>query len=249
VHVDLEQRTLEWQSEYARANGALTQFIGELEMNSRVQALGLEGEELPEQVDLAYWSNGRYRELLDKSRQLLAILLQEQRSISTEELRETYSKLLPVIADKFESIIFEARLNALNSQLRMNIAERALQALEMQGFQLNAAGYANQDMRASFSASLENQDGSRVIIEVLPPEQTNEELTNELVVITNHPYLRTEQEARLQWQELCRSLHQYDLEVSRPEIRSTPPLPTTNPVERPMVQTEPLSRAERHHHV
>ena len=244
MHAELEQCTLEWQSEYVRAKGALTQFVSELELVSTVSAFGLDGEELPEQVDLTYWSNGKYHELLDKSRKLLAMLSQEQRSISTEELRQTYSKLLPAIADKFESIIYEARLNALNSQLRMNIAERALQALEMQGFQLNSAGYANQDMRASFSANLESSDGSRVMIEVLPAETSSQELTNELVVITNHPNLRTEHEARLQWQELCRSLQQYDLHVSRPEIHSAS-LPAAEPVERPAVLTERIPRAER----
>jgi hypothetical protein len=248
LHAELEQRTLEWQSEYARAKGALTQFVSELEMSSTVSAFGLEGEELPEQVDLTFWSNRKYHELLDKSRKLLAILSQEQRSISTEELRQTYSKLLPVLADKFESIIYEARLNALNSQLRMNIAERALQALELQGFQLNSAGYSNQDMRTSFSAHLKNPDGSQVMIEVLPAETSSQELTNELVVITNHPYLKTEHEARLQWQELCRSLHQYDLHVSRPEIRSAP-LPAAESVEHPAVLTERLPRAERRSNV
>src|SRR5215211_4023341 len=192
LHFDLEQRIVEWQTEYERAQHALTQFIAELELNSKVNAFGLEGEELADQVDLAYWSNGAYRELLDKSRQLLTLMSQERRSISTEELRRTHTEFLPVLMEKFESIIYDALLGALNSQLRMNIAERALQALETQGFKLNEAGYADHDMRTAFKANLENPDGSRVMIEVLPAERTKPELTNELVVITAHPYLKTE---------------------------------------------------------
>jgi hypothetical protein len=211
--------------------------------------VGLEGEELSEQVDLAYWSGGKYHELLDKSRQLLRLLSQEQQTISTEELRRTYGELLPVVEDRFESIIYEARLNALNSQLRMNIAERALQALEIQGFKLSGAGYANQDMRAAFTASLENFDGSRVLIEVMPTGTTKPDLTNELVVITNHPHLRTEHEARLQWQELCRSLGQYDLQVGRPEVRATPPPTASTPAVQPAVTHTPIVRSKRHHHV
>jgi hypothetical protein len=249
LRFELEQRTIEWQREYARAQSALTEFIAELEMNSKVNAFGLEGEELTEQVDLAYWSNGKYRELLDKCRQLLMILSHERHSITTEELKQTYKELLPVILEKFEAVIYNARLNALNSQLRMNIAERALQALETQGFKLSGAGYANKDMRAAFTANLENPDGSRVMIEVLPAEKTKQELTNELVVITNHPYLKTEHEARLQWQELCRTLNEYDLHVSRPEIHSAPPLIIADPVEKPSAFNEPLIRSKRHHNV
>jgi hypothetical protein len=248
LHLELEQRIVEWQTAYARARGALTQFIAEMEMNSRVNAFGLEGEELTEQVELSYWSNGRYRELLDKCRRLLALLSQEQRSLSTEELVQTYKDFLPVVVERFESIIYEARLNALNSQLRMNIAERALQALEVQGFRLNAAGYANQDMRAAFTANLENPDGSRVLIEVLPTDKMKQELTNELVMITNHPYLKTEHEARLQWQELCRTLNQHDLQVSCPEIRPAP-LASTNPTKTSPQLSEALAQSKRHHNV
>jgi hypothetical protein len=224
LHFELEQRTLEWQTEYEQARSTLTQFVAELEINSSVNAFGLEGEELPEQVDLSYWSNGKFGQLLDKSRQLLGVLTQEDRSISREELRQTHLNLLPAIRERFESIIYEARLNALNSQLRMNIAERALQALEIHGFRLNESGYMDKDMRAGFTATLENTEGSRVMIEVLPAQKAQPELTNELVVITNHPSLKTEHEARLQWQELCRTLNEYDLRVSRPEVRATPTL-------------------------
>jgi hypothetical protein len=205
----------------------------------------LEGEELIEQVDLAFWSNGKYRELLDRSQRLLMLLAQERRSISTEDLKRTYNEFLPLLRETFESIIYEARLSALNSQLRMNIAERALQALETHGFRLNASGYTNKDMRAAFTANLENADGSQVMIEVLPTQKAQQELTNELVVITNHPTLRTEHEARLQWQELCRTLNQYDLDVSRPEIRATPPLTAAEPAP----QDVPLILSKRHHHV
>lgn len=250
LRLELEQRTLEWQAEYERARNTLTEFVNELEMNSSVNAFGLEGEELPEQVDLAYWTNGRFQELLVKSRQLMGILIHEPQSITVEELRQTYATLLPALREKFESLIYDARLGALNSQLRMNIAERALQALEIHGFRLNQSGYSNEDMRAAFTATLENADGSRVLIEVLPTQKPQQELTNELVVITKHTYLKTEHEARLQWQELCRTLNEFDLSVSRPEIRDTPPpLSATETVEGATRRKEPLIQSQRPHHV
>jgi hypothetical protein len=224
LHFELEQCIVEWQAEYEKANHAIHQILPDLELNSRVNALGLQGEELIEQVDLDYWTEGKYRQLLNVCRKVMAGLVQDQEHISTEELRRINAELFPIITERFESIVYEARLNALNSQLRMNIAERALQALEIHGFKLNESGYANKDMRGRFMADLENVDGSRVSIQVLPKDPSAQELTNELVVITNHPYLKTEQEARLQWEELCRSLNQYNLNVSRPEVRAAPML-------------------------
>jgi hypothetical protein len=238
LHFELEQRILEWQTEFERARSILKQSIAELEQNATIPALGLAGEELPEQVDVAYWSNGRYRDLLDKCQHFLDMLSQEQRSLSAEEMRHANHELLSIIQERFESIIYQARLNALNSQLRMNIAEQALQALEVHGFSLNEAGYVDKDMRAPFTAQLSNSDGSRVTIQVLPTDRTTQELANELVVVTKHPSLKTEQEARLQWEELCRTLNQYNLNVGRPEIHTTPPASTERAGQPPILNQE-----------
>lgn len=243
LHIELEQRILEWQTEFERARSGLNRSIAELEENATVTALGLEGEELPEQVDVPYWSNGKYSDLLEKCRNFLSLLTEEQRALSTEELRHANTELVSVIRERFESIIFEARLNALSSQLRMNIAEQALQALEVHGFRLNESGYMNKDMRSPFTAQLENLDGSRVTIQVLPADRTTQELANELVVITRHPYLKTEHEARLQWEELCRALNLYNLSVGRPEVRAAPPA-DPGPSEPPPLLDLQLTSAE-----
>lgn len=248
LHFELEQCIVEWQTEFERARSTLQQSIAELEQNATVTALGLEGEELPEQVEVAYWSNGKYNDLLDKCRNFQAMLTQEQRSLSTQELRQANHEVLAFIRERFESIVYEARLNALNSQLRMNIAEQALQALEVHGFKLNESGYVGKDMRAPFTAQLDNADGSQVTIQVLPTDKTPQELANELVVVTRHPSLKTEQEARLQWEELCRTLHEYNLDVGRPEIRSAPPA-ISERSEHPQLLNQELVASERQQNV
>ncbi|HSL46697.1 MAG TPA: hypothetical protein VK897_24895 [Anaerolineales bacterium] len=249
LHLELEQCVAEWHSEYQKAYSALDGFIDELELNAAVNAFGLGGEELPEQVDVAYWSNGQYALLLEKARELLRLLEQDQRHIPTAELTRTHRELLPVIQERFESIVYEARLRALNSQLRMNIAETALQALEIHGFTLHGAGYENEDMRAPFTAQLGNADGSRVTIQIMPSQKATQELTNELIVITNHPYLKTEHEARLQWEELSRSLSQYDLQVSRPTVSAVPPMPLPEQTEVSIAQTQQPTGTKRFHNV
>jgi len=242
LHIELEQRSLEWQTLYAQTSSVLHQVLSELEVNATVNAFGLQGEELPDQIDLAYWSDGKYSQLVVKCNHFVELLRQDKARITTEELRRIHAELPRVVRESFEAIIYDSRLKALNSQLRMNIAEKALEALECHGFQLNEAGYVDKDMRAPFMAQLSNADGSRVTIQVLPTDQTTRELTNELIVITNHPYLKTEHEARLQWAELCRSLNEYNLDVSRPEVRSVPAIDISNP----MSETPLLTRQTVH---
>ena len=224
LRFELEQRVLEWQTEYRRAYHAIRDVLAEVELNARVSALGLQGEELAEQVDVAYWIGGEYQRLLDNCRHVLDALVQEQHTISTEDLRRTHQEWRPQLLDRLASLVYEARLRALSSQLRMNIAERALQALESHGFMLDRSGYAEDDMRQAFRAFLENDDGSQVTIEVVPDQGADQELANELIMTTEHVELKSEHEVRLQWQELCQSLNQDHLFVSRPEIRALPPV-------------------------
>jgi hypothetical protein len=244
LHFELEQCIVEWQTEYEKTNHTIRQILTDLELNSSVNALGLQGEELSDQVDLDYWTEGKYRQLLDVCRKVRTRLDQDQEHLSTEELKRVNTELFPFMTERFESILYEARFKALNSQLRMNIAERALQALEVHGFKLNESGYADKDMRARFTADLENSDGSHVSIQVLPNDQSTQELTNELIVITNHPYLKTEQEARLQWEELRQTLNQYNLNVSRPEVRSIPPGSMPDPRKSPTFINQQLLHAK-----
>jgi hypothetical protein len=238
LNAELEKRVVEWEMEYERAYRLIKQILERLDQNSKVAALGLDGEELDEKVDLSYWTNDRYRQLVEKAQEFLVFLEKDRSSISTEGLKRISTELPPAITAFFESLVYEARLSALNSQLRMNIAERTLHALEVHGFQLSEAGYTNKDMRSAFTALLANPDGSQVTVQVIPTAETDQELANELVVVTNHPDLKTEHEARLQWEELSRSLQQFDLNVSRPEIRSAQSMPQPGQATRPRVFDE-----------
>ena len=238
LNAELEKLLVEWEMEYERAYRLIKQILARLEQNSKVAALGLDGEELDEKVDLTYWTNNRYRQLVEKARELLVFLEKDRPYISTEELKRISMELPVAMTAFFESLVYEARLSALNSQLRMNIAERALQALEVHGFQLSEAGYTNQDMRSTFTALLANPDGSRVTVQVIPTTKADQELANELVMVTNHSHLKTEHEVWQQWEELSRSLQQFDLNVSRPEIRSAAPMPQPGWADRPRVFDE-----------
>jgi hypothetical protein len=222
LNFELEQELIQWQTRFDRTYLAINEFISQMEANAFVAAVGLKGEELPNQVELNYWTNDKYNELLNHCRQLAIYMIQDQNILSLDDIDRIYLQIIPVIQESFESLILDARLNALNSQLRMNIAEKALNALENHGFLLDTAGYKDDDMRSEFNAHLECPDGSEVSIQVIPTEIPAGELSNDLVVITTHPYLKTEHEARLQWDELSHTLSQYNLKVSNPKIHPMP---------------------------
>jgi hypothetical protein len=245
LNLDLEQLLLQWQSAFQTTRSAVNGLIIEMEANGRIHGLDLSGSELPDLIDLDFWTGGRYHQLLEHCKDLSAFLDEDRDVLSLEDVGRIYGQVLPAIRESFASMISDARLNALNSQLRMNIAEKALEALEQQGFVLDSAGYSGDDMRAQFNARLACADGSQVTIHVLPDENSDKELANELVMITTSPYLKTEHEARLRWEELSRTLSQYELTVGRPEIHSPTTASSFAENERARTQEQSQTYSER----
>lgn len=245
LQFELEQSTFLWRTEFEKTYFSILSLFSEINSTDSVNALGLQGEELPNSVDLNYWTKGEYQQLLDHCRQYAEFMNRAQEKLSMGDIERILNQIIPMIRESFESIVYEARLRALNSQLRMNIAETALQALEHHGFKLDEAGYTDSDMRSEFNAHLNCIDGTQVSIQVVPTGRENEELTNELFVITTHPYLKTEHEARLRWEELHQALNQFNLNVSRPEVLQLPAPFSQGQSEYPQALEQKFSRSER----
>ncbi len=81
---------------------------------------------------------------------------------------------------EFDSVVYHARLAVINSQLRINIADIAVHALEQQGFVMDEAGYEQGDGHRPYSVTMHNVENSRVVIHVDPVSDV--ESTNALIV-------------------------------------------------------------------
>ena len=117
----------------------------------------------------------------------------------------------PAFQEELDRLIVDARLAALNSQVRINIADLVVQALEQQGFVLQESKYNNNDQRKAFSARVQNLEGSEVIIQVMPvPGDAGR---NELQLHSLDKDQRTEHELRKRSHEITRTLNDYGLVV------------------------------------
>jgi hypothetical protein len=250
LHFELEQQEIQRSAGYERICQETRQILEDMESGREVNAIDMQGEELPEKVELDYWTSGNYQRLLKDCRKLFQDLVQDAQHISDIEISRIHDQILPAFRASFDSIIYEARLNVLNSHLRMNIAEKAQQALERHGYHLCDEGYASYgDMRGYYKVQLKNRDGTQVTIQVLPKEDTEQQLTNDLVVITEHPYLKTEQEARMKWDEIHETLTHYNLNVSRPQTETESAVSTSESPDRATLQTGQPIRIQRKNHV
>ena len=133
------------------------------------------------------------------------MLHNNKHEITFDDLEKLSTQTIPKFKQMFSEILLEARQNALNSQIKINIAYFAMKALEKHGFSLQEAQYENNDMREAFSAQLCDMDGSNIILQINPNKQGN---SNELVIDTVDNTIHTEDEYMQRWEVIKKSIQE-----------------------------------------
>lgn len=237
LRVELETRAMEWQNQFEMTYSAAKELYKTVLANAQVPALDVAGNELPFPIDLDYWSRNAYRVLLNEAKQFQQYLRAHHQTLSSQELQRVRNQELPVLQDRLESMIYEARLEAIQSQLRINIADLALQALEVQGYRLQEARFANDDMRGPFVATLINDDQSSISLRILPKE--GQDLASDLQIVSNDSAIRTAGELFARFQAIRSSLGQKGLTIRQVQSTSAPGQ-TDDGVENPLLPERPI---------
>jgi ferritin-like metal-binding protein YciE len=208
LRLKLERYENEWSSLYQAAWEAVYQLLDIANDSRMCSAHDLDGQELPILVDSNYWSNGELQRAIDAIEEL-GLRLQTV-DISLTDLNQILKNELPRARKSVEQAIFLARLAVLNSQLRINIADLVIEALQKQGYILQQAEYSRDDQRLAYSAKVRNLEGNEIVIQVHPCEEMG---MNELHLVSLDREQRTEHELRQRSFEVTRSLSNYGLKV------------------------------------
>ena len=211
ARLELERLTSEWQFLFQAALGAMEELLDTLNANKYIPALDEQGRELSIQIHLGQWSEHRYTDLTRQVKSLLSRLRTEAHSFTSAELMDILKTSIPGFEREFDTLVYEARLAVIYSQIRINIADIAIQALEWQGFVVTGHGFEGNNMRQPYLISLQNIEGSQVVIRVNPIQSA--EASNDLVIESHDTPARTESELRSRSQEILRSLARYGLRV------------------------------------
>ncbi len=181
------------------------------EENQTCPAHDLDGNELPEWIDVNFWTEGDLEKQTILLRELVKDLRERGETFDLTTLRELAEQDLPRRYDQLSETIYQARLGVLNSQLRINIADLVVQALEQQGFSLVQSEYANCDQRNGFSARVRNREQDEIVIQVAPdPDVLGK---NELHLISLDRARRDERELYGRSREVAQSLDRRGLQV------------------------------------
>jgi hypothetical protein len=227
ARVDLERMEAEWQVLFCSAwEGACNIHALAME-NQEAEAVDLDGAPVNVMLDVDYWTSGSLSNVFYEVEELFKKMEDTEHLPSTVELRRMLKNQLPEIQDELGEAVFNARVAAINSQLRINIADLVVQALQEQGFSLENASYQGVDMRQSYAARMMNFEGNEVEIQVAPYGSGIGE--NELHVRSFDEQLRTEHELLQRWREINQSLAQRGLSVRQAEVVGAPHMVRENP--------------------
>ncbi len=211
LHLQLEQAQNEWRMLLLSVWETINHLIILTEQSQVVEAIDLEGVPLPFDIQVEEWWPGRLSQIYQDLTQAKEMVQYEPNQLDNSTLRHWLDEDLPAYYHALEDAVLFARVSTLNAQLRINIADLVIQALQEQGFALEAGDYASADVHNAYEARLMNLEGCEVIVQVAP---TGEALgDNELHLQSLDREERSEYELQQRWFEISQSLSAFGLEV------------------------------------
>jgi len=215
LRISLEEKTSEWQASYQINSDELQRLYQDILNTSVIPAIGIEGEDLGIDIEVNYWAHGQLSQLRNNIKTIVSTFHSDQEKITFDDLNKLSTEAIPKLKQLFSDIVLEARQNAINSQIKINVAYYAMKALEQHGFSLQDAHYSNGDMREGFSAQLSDPDGSNIVLQITPNKVDN---SNNLMIDTIDDTVHTEDEYMQRWEVIKKSIQECGIQVSPVQV-------------------------------
>lgn len=171
LRLELEQKQQEWLFYYQASLTDLRSLITEVQTHRECEVevgQGSDAETFKCEVD--YWTNGRLSEYENQLNQLESQLVEGEATLTTEQIKnigENINQLQPILGE----ILEQARCSILNSQLRVEIADRIIETLENIGYSLIDDTYEGEDQRNAFVVKVKNVAGDEVVTVISPESE------------------------------------------------------------------------------
>lgn len=210
LRVDVEWADREWQLVRQAARESLLVARVRIDEVATATAFAADGTELTDSpLNVDHWSGGALSSLAAEIDLELAGLGDR----STDELRALVDERAPQLRNRVEDVLDQARLAQLGAQLRLNMADVAVELLTGAGFELVDHTYAGDDQRSAFYAKVVHPDGSEVVVDVSPAQ--GDPAAAELSILT-YDEVGADEIRQTRAQELAVALREHGLAVGAP---------------------------------
>lgn len=224
LRLELEQLDQEWRTLQAQAFGTASRLLSEAQANRKLADVEATGEI----VEVNYWTGGKLTCLEEDIIAALNDAENKNKPLSIADMHKMVEITLPEMDHRISDIVAEAQLAVISSQLRTNIADKAMSALETQGFEVieNGGVYEGEDMRGAFVAKAVNKAGSEVVISVIPEGDKNR-----MTIDSFEPSAIAPGVLLRRSQEMAQAMRNQGLDVTNPATASENPSETNRNLE------------------
>lgn len=171
LRADVELRDAEWRAAHLAALSAVTALVEQVRY-SAVMQVSDEETGVTAELDVDFWSEGELAALETEARALEDRVNEDAAPLTAAELRAVAERDVAALDRRLTEIVTKARTRQWASQIRVNLAEMVVDALEeTTGYTWQGdATYAGEDQRGAFYSKLRHPDDSEIVVEVAPDE-------------------------------------------------------------------------------
>ncbi len=174
LRLELEQKEQEWLLLYNAAWEDLKSLIAEVQANRECEVeVGQEDEQQKFKLEVDYWVNGRLSQYEQQLSRLESQLKSDEATLTIEQLKE-FGEKITALQPTLGEIVEQAKLAILSSQMRVEIADRVVEALDGIGYTLmtpeSDAAYEGNDQRNAYVVRVKNIAGDEIVT-VISPER------------------------------------------------------------------------------
>lgn len=241
LQAELDAKEQEWSLWRAAAQSEVAKLLGLIEQNQKTAILDLEGVKLKGTFEVDYWTQGQLSALTQELKEAQKQIADEAKPLPTASLRQLLEEILPAHEKQLDDTVLRARAEILGSQLRLDMADLVVEALEENGFALEGGTYQEQDMRKGYVAKVLHLDGGEVSVCIEPVEGNPDQNTIRLQSYDADHVNPEELESRQE--ELRQALSERGLDVgpTQSKPRPDPVFRNLDEVGRPQPQEQPVS--------
>lgn len=172
TRIELEKKQSEWTLLRGMIDQRITKLLEIIEESRYVLPVDLQMNVIAnvDLLDVNYWSRDRLEDLEEKLIQMQLRIQDEKCEVTSEELRNWLSLIGDNVEEKLASTIMYARYNALDAQIRRNLATIAADVMAANGFQVVDHSDDVDGIQEPFFVLMQDDHGGKVSIGVTPEE-------------------------------------------------------------------------------
>lgn len=172
LRLDLEQKEQEWLLLYHTTLQDIRNLIAEVEANRECHIeIGSDEDAEAFKLEVDYWAKGGLSEYEKELTEVETQLTTQEASLTSDTLKELGAKI-ETLQPKLGEIVEQAKLAILSSQLRAEIGDRVVEALNSLGYTLVNPEvdsiYEGDDPRKSYAVKVKNIAGDEVVTVISP---------------------------------------------------------------------------------